>query len=199
MKKKSILEFAKIISGIFSNKEQALNNPKRYAHIEIHTRPLLLQTFKCYAFYSEQRFNYDNWNPYRQSINKLSFEKNIFVISNYKIDNQERYTGGGLDISLFENISKENIHKKLGCSMYFRENEPGNYIGNIEPGQKCLIKKGLKLTYVSSEVKINKNNLISEDSGYDNETGDKLWGSDYGPLVFKKYKNFNEFIDNNWG
>ncbi len=41
MKKKPTIEFAKIVSGVFSNKEQALNNPKKFAHIQIHIRPLL--------------------------------------------------------------------------------------------------------------------------------------------------------------
>ena len=198
MKNKSLLQFAKTISGIFSNKQQALNNPKSYAHIEIHIRPLFLQSFKCYAFYSEQSYKYDKWHPYRQSINKLSLEKDIYVMSNYKIDKQERYTGGGLDISLFRGITNDDLNKKFGCSMHFRENKPGNYLGSIEPGQKCYIEKGGKLTYVSSEVKLNKNNLISEDSGYENETNKKIWGSDFGPLIFKKYKNFDEFIDKNW-
>ena len=87
MKSKTLLEFAKIISGIFSNKEQALENPRKFAHIQIHFRPLFLKTFKCYAFYSEQRYQHDVWNPYKQSINKLSQEKGEFIMSNHIIYN----------------------------------------------------------------------------------------------------------------
>ena len=85
MKKKPTIEFAKIVSGVFSNKEQALNNPKKFAHIQIHIRPLFFKTYNCFAFYSEQRYQHDIWNPYRQSINKLSQEEEIFIFSNYKI------------------------------------------------------------------------------------------------------------------
>ena len=198
MKNKDMLEFAKIISGIFSNKEQALDNPKNFAHIQIHIRPLFFKTFKCYAFYSEQRYQHDIWNPYRQSINKLSHEKNIFIISNHTIEHKERLTGGGLDISLLNEISKYKLQKKSGCSMHFIENNPGSFIGNIEPGGKCYIQKGKETTYVRSKVILNKNNLISEDSGYDKETGRKVWGSNFGPLVFNKIDNFDKFIDNNW-
>ena len=134
MKNKDMLEFAKIISGIFSNKEQALDNPKNFAHIQIHIRPLFFKTFKCYAFYAEQRYQHDIWNPYRQSINKLSHEKNIFIISNHTIEHKERLTGGGLDISLLNEISEYKLQKKSGCSMHFIENNPGSFIGNIEPG-----------------------------------------------------------------
>ena len=199
MKNKNILEFAKIISGIFSNKEQALNNPKKFAHIQIHIRPLFIKTYKCFAFYTEQRYQHDIWNPYRQSINKLSQEKEIFILSNHKIEEKERFTGGALDISLLDNISKYKLYKKSGCSMNFRETKPGNYSGSVESGCKCLIQYGKDKTYVRSQVKVNKNILISEDSGYEIETDKKIWGSDFGPLIFKKIDNFECFIDENWG
>ena len=198
MRNKAIIEFAKIISGIFSNKEQALNNPKNFAHIQIHIRPLFFKTYKCFAFYSEQRYQHDIWNPYRQSINKLSKEKEIFVLSNHKIENKERLTGGALDISLLDNISKYKLYKKSGCSMYFRETNPGNFSGTIESGRKCYIKYGEEQTYVKSEVIVNKYILISEDSGYEIETDKKIWGSNFGALIFKKIGNFDCFIDQNW-
>ena len=199
MKDTPILEFAKIFSGIFSNKEQALNNPKDFAHIQIHIRPLFFKTYKCFAFYSEQRYQHDIWNPYRQSINKLSQEKENFILSNHKIEGKERFTGGALDISLLDNISKYKLYKKSGCSMHFRETNPGNFSGNLEPGCRCYIQYGKDKTYLKSEVKVNKNNLISEDSGYKIETDKKIWGSDFGPLIFKKIDNFDYFIDKNWG
>ena len=198
MKSKTLLEFAKIISGIFSNKEQALENPRKFAHIQIHIRPLFFKTLKCYAFYSEQRYQHDIWNPYRQSINKLSLEKDIFILSNHKIDNQERFTGGALDSSVLNEISEKKLHKKFGCSMHFRENNTGDFIGAIEPGRKCYIKKGTEKIYLNSEVKLTKNILFSEDSGYEEKTGKKLMGSEFGPFIFKKIDNFDYFIEQNW-
>ncbi len=198
MSNKAVLEFAKIISGVFSNKKQALDNPKNFAHIQIHIRPLFFKTYKCFAFYSEQRYQHDIWNPYRQSINKLSYEKEIFILSNHKIEEKERFTGSALDISRLDNISKYKLHKKSGCSMYFRETNPGNFSGTLEPGCKCIIQYGKNKTYVKSDVTVNKNSFIAEDSGYEIETDKKIWGSDFGPLIFKKLDNFDCFIDENW-
>ena len=198
MKDKPILGFAKILSGIFSNKEQALADPKKFAHIQIHIRPLFIETFNCYAFYSEQRYQHDIWNPYRQSINKLSKEKETFILSNHKIEAKERFTGGALDISLLDNISKYKLYKKSGCSMHFKETNPGSFLGTIESGCKCYIQYGKDKTYLKSEVKVNKKRLISEDSGYEIETDKKIWGSDFGPLIFKKIDNFDCFIEENW-
>ena len=198
MGNKTLLEFAKLISGIFSNKEQALDNPKNFAHIQIHIRPLLFKTYNCFAFYSEQRYQHDIWNPYRQSINKLSQEKELFILSNHKIENKERFTGSALEISLLNNISKYKLCKKSGCSMYFRETNPGSFSGAIESGSKCYIQYGKDKTYVKSKVEISKNSLISEDSGYEIETDRKVWGSEFGPLIFKKIDNFDCFINDNW-
>ena len=198
MKVKNILEFAKIISGIFSNKEQALGDPKRFAHIQIHIRPLFLKTFNSYAFYSEQRYQHDIWNPYRQVINKLSQEKDIFILSNYTLENKERLAGGGLDISLLNEISKYKLQKSSGCSMHFKEGDPGSFIGQIEPGGKCYIQKGKEKTFVKSDVILNNKILISEDSGYKKATGKKIWGSNFGPLVFNKIDSFDDFINKNW-
>ena len=122
----------------------------------------------------------------------------MFILSNHNLENKERFTGGALDISLLNEISKFKLQEKYGCSMHFRENNPGNFIGNIEPGGKCYIKKGKEKTYVKSLVRINKGNFISEDSGYNIETGKKVWGSNFGPLVFKRIDNFDEFIESNW-
>ena len=198
MQEKPILEFAKIISGIFSNKEQALENPRKFANIQIHIRPLFFETFNCYAFYSEQRYQHDIWNPYKQGINKLSKEKDLFILSNHKIENKERFTGGAIDISIINQINKIKIHESHGCSMHFKADNQDNFIGNIQPGDKCYIQKGKAITYLRSKVKINKDLLIAEDSGYEEETGKKIWGSDFGPLVFKKIKNFDKFIEKNW-
>tara|TARA_B100000700_G_scaffold330962_1_gene460349 strand:- start:639 stop:1238 length:600 start_codon:yes stop_codon:yes gene_type:complete len=198
MRNKSILEFAKVISGIYGNKEQALANPKYFAHIQIHIRPLFFEDFQCYAFYSEQRYQHDKWNPYRQAINKLSQIKDIFIISNHKIENKERFTGAALDISLLKNISNTILHENSGCSMHFRESTPGSFLGSIQPGEKCFTQRGKEITFIKSEVKLNKNTLITEDSGYSKETGKKVWGSNFGPLIFKKLDNFDLFIDKNW-
>ena len=198
MRNKPILEFAKVISGIYSNKEQALENPKYFAHIQIHIRPLFFEDFQCYAFYSEQRYQHDIWNPYRQSINKLSLQKDVFIVSNHRIENNLRFAGSALDISLLNEINKYKLYKRCGCSMQFREDNPGNFLGMIEPGDKCYIKKGKEKTYVKSKVQLDREFLITEDSGYDIETNKKIWGSNFGPLVFKKIENFDEFIDNEW-
>ena len=60
--------------------------------------------------------------------------------------------------------------------MYFRETKPGNFSGAIESGCKCHINYGNEITYVQSEVEVNNQLLISEDTGYKLDTEKKIWG-----------------------
>ncbi len=119
-------------------------------------------------------------------------------MSNHHLKEKEKFTGGALDFSLLKDISKYYSHEKSGCSMHFSEIIPGNFLGNIEPGKKCYVQVGEQNTYVKSEVILNKNSLTTEDSGYQKETNKKVWGSKFGPLVFKKIDNYDDFIDRDW-
>ena len=64
---------------------------------------------------------------------------------------------------------------------------------------KVTTKTGDKgKTALADGSRVNKNSFIAEDSGYEIETDKKIWGSDFGPLIFKKLDNFDYFIDENW-
>ena len=86
-------------------------------------------------------------------------------MSNYKIDKQDRFSGGGSDLSLLREISNYKIEKKQGCSMHFKQYKPGKFLGNIEPGEMCCVKNGADFTYIKSKVELTESNLITEDSG----------------------------------
>ena len=78
--------------------------------------------------------------------------------------------------------------------MHFRENLPGNYIGKVEPGKKCLVPRDGKITYLVSEVEVNKHQWISRDRGYDPKNDEQVWGSEHGKLVFKRIASYADQI-----
>ena len=57
----SINDFVTTLSGHFSNKVQALENPKDFAHINIYIRPLPFSIFNGVSLYSEQSYDYSPW------------------------------------------------------------------------------------------------------------------------------------------
>jgi len=72
--------------------------------------------------------------------------------------------------------------------MHFREIKNKHYQGFIEPGGKCLIKRGETITYLRSTVEFNEREWISLDEGFDTFSHKKIWGSEHGPLKFRKIK-----------
>ena len=66
-----LLKFAKILTGHFSNLNQAQENPKDFARINIYFMPLNIQILGKPALYSEQSYDHDPWNPYRQGFHNI--------------------------------------------------------------------------------------------------------------------------------
>ena len=71
-------------------------------------------------------------------------------------------------------------------------------IGQIEPGEKCIIKKEDHLTYIKSKVFLTSKSWISEDSGHDIKSHKKIWGSSYGAHEFMKISSFEDEINEEW-
>jgi len=198
MEKSKLYKFAKTISGHFSNKVQAESKPNKFSHINIYFKPIYLTIFNTPTFYSEQSYNHAPWLPYRQSMHKIFLDDKKFIIQNYEIENKERIAGAGFNNSLINEIEKLKVFKRNGCEMHFFEKEPGNYIGEIEPGQKCLITKENRLTYVKSKVILTSESWTAEDSGYDIVTDKKVWGSSHGAYEFVKVNSFEKEIKEEW-
>ena len=51
-----------------------------------------------------------------------------------------------------------------------------------------------KITYLVSEVEVNKNQWISRDRGYDPKNDQQIWGSEHGKLVFKRIESYSNQI-----
>ncbi len=193
-----ILEFAKLLSGKFSNKEQAINRPKYFANINIYFQPLPWELLSGPCFYSEQSYDYSPWSPYRQGVHKLTIQKNILILKNYQLRNPERVAGAGFMPELMKEINIDELIPRVGCSMHFRQVGNCRYLGKIEPGNSCLIERNGEKTYVISEVELNKNNWNSIDRGYDPKTNLQVWGAKHGPFKFKRSLSLGNHLTKHW-
>ena len=185
-KDRPLINFAETLAGKYSNREQALENPKHFANINIYYRPLDWSILSGPWFYSEQSYDYAPWKPYKQSLNKLIYFENTFIIENYAFKEPEKIAGAGFNLEFLNSINIKHVYKREGCSMYFKEMENYHYKGKVEPGNKCLIKRNDKITYLISEVEFNEKIWTSLDKGMEASTHIKAWGSEYGELKFKK-------------
>ncbi len=194
----SKLKFAKTISGKFSNFEQAQNKPSCFAHINIYFRPLDWSILQGPWFYSEQSYDYDPWKPYKQGLHKLKLKDGIFIIENYKFKCPQRIAGAGFKPELLNSLSRNDFSLKVGCSMHFKERVPDHYTGKVEKGQCCLVNWEGRVTYLKSKVEINSVQWVSLDEGFDKITDKRIWGSDHGPIYFKRLLSFNEQLSLSW-
>ena len=193
-----LLTFSQTISGHFSNKIQALNYPAKFAHINIYFQPLSWSIFNGPGFYSEQSHDFSPWEPYRQAVHKLLIHDQTVIMENYKLSQPERLAGSGRYPELLRELSKKSFTKRSGCAMYFIKSNNGNYIGKVEPGNKCLIPRNNSMTYLVSIVELNSFSWKSKDMGLDLESDKKVWGSEEGLLDFKKITSFRERINKYW-
>ncbi|QNI53169.1 putative phycoerythrobilin:phycoerythrin lyase CpeT [Synechococcus sp. BIOS-E4-1] len=198
MKPEEKIRFAKTLSGVFDNFAQSQERPKDFARINIVFRPLPWHIFQGPGFYSEQYYDYSPWDPYRQGIHRLYYKEDIFVVENFGFSNKERLAGSGRRPELLDSLDLNSLERRCGCAMYFTEKTAGHYIGNVEPGKACIVPRDGKLTYLVSEVEVNEQSWVSRDRGFDPETDEVRWGSEHGPLKFKRVEDLSEMVTSEW-
>ena len=192
------LRFAKLLAGHYSNFTQSQRHPVNFAHINIYFRPLPWEVFQGPGFYSEQSYGHDPWRPYRQGVHRLISTKKIQIVENFGFDQPIRLAGGGFTPKLLKLIHIDRLKQRCGCAMHFQETTPGCFRGMVEPGQKCLVPRNGRPTYLVCEVLIDHKNWISRDQGFDPATNTLQWGSEHGPLHFERVASFENEITAEW-
>lgn len=188
-----LVTLARWMAGDFSNAKQCFENPKDYAHIHVLFRPLPFEFFGAIGFYSEQVYDYDLWNPYRQGVHCLVDRGDHVYIENYGLRDAFLYAGAARERSILRTIKPECIERRQGCAMVFRR-EGNLFRGGVEPGHACLIEKQGRQTYLVSEVEITESTWVGLDRGMDINTHEQVWGSAFGPLRFEKKENFSDEV-----
>lgn len=185
----NLVTLAQWMAGDFSNLRQAQENSKDYAHIHVLFRPLPFEFFTSIGFYSEQVYDYDLWQPYRQGVHRLVDQGDQIYIENYGLKNSILYAGAARDLNILKTITLDSIERRYHCSMIFKR-EDTRFLGGVEPGNRCLIEKGGRQTYLDSYVEITETTWVSLDKGLDVNTHEQVWGSTFGPLRFEKRESF---------
>ena len=198
MKNNTLIKFIKTLIGKYSNEEQSFLNPRIFAHINMFFQPLPWKAFEAPIIYSEQSYNYSPWSPYRQALHKVRLKGNLIIVDNYMIEEPIKVAGAGFMPELLETLQYSKLIKRAGCSMHFKEEDCNVFVGEVEPGNLCLIKHSGKITYLSSKVKLKQNSWTILDEGFDKTTNIKVWGSLYGPIKFRKINNLSSIMDEDY-
>ena len=184
-----MFDLACCLAGDFSNQKQSDADPKTYAHIRVFFRPLPWEFFQGIGFYSEQVYDYDLWTPYRQGVHRFVDQGDQIYVENYALKDGVLYGGAGRNLEILHSITHDSIERRCHCSMIFRREE-NLFRGEVEPGNKCLICRNGRQTYLVSDVELTENTFVGWDRGMDVDNHEQVWGSAAGPLKFEKRQSF---------
>jgi CpeT protein len=189
VKPPDLIVLAEWMAGDFSNRQQSFDFPQQFAHIHVFFRPLPFDFFNAIGFYSEQAYDHDLWTPYRQGVHKLVDRGDDIYIENYGLRDAIWFAGAARELSILKTITPDRIERRHHCSMVFRR-DGEMFRGSVEPGNRCLIEKRERMTYLVSEVEVTATTWLSLDRGMDIDTHEQVWGSTSGPLRFSKCQSF---------
>ncbi len=189
-----LIQLAQWMAGDFSNRQQAIDTPREFAHIHVLFRPLPGSFFDgAIGMYSEQVYDYDLWTPYRQGVHRFCLRDGEIFVENFGLIEPMLYAGSGRERSILETITPEAIQPRCGCGMVFRR-EADRFVGQVEPGKKCIIPKEGQITYLVSEVEITPATWLSRDRGFAVDTDEQIWGSESGKFQFEKIQDFSDEV-----
>jgi len=170
------------MSGSFSSQEQA-DADTNFFDIRLQMVPIWEHSTDDVWLYVEQAASWNLEKPYRQRVYRLSKLGNGSIESAvFMINNPLQYAGAYENRELLRSLESDSVYEKVGCSIILKFDEDA-YVGTTIEDQCPSDLYGAK--YATSEVSIKADVLESLDRGYDSG-GNQVWGSEYGPYIFKK-------------
>nr|AUG32605.1 hypothetical protein PLO_620 [Paulinella longichromatophora] len=184
------------LSASFSNEKQAFNNPPLYAHIIATFRPLV--HLAPGSLLLEQSYAIAPDRPYRIRVLKAEVKDNKLIIFSHSIINEEHYWGSANDPARMLTLQEEDLQPIEGCS-YIVHQEKGIFIGEVEPGCRCLVERKGITTYLVSKFELrNTGQMRTIDRGHDPITHEQIWGSLGGVFEFERTIDFSKEIPEGW-
>jgi len=191
----SLPRLVRMLSGGFSNQAQAFDNPPLYAHILVRIRPL--PQLAPGSLLLEQSYALDPASPYRIRVLRPERRGEELVIHNQAITDDQRFWGAVEDRALRQRIEPEDLRPLEGCTYVVREQGEG-FVGEVEPGCRCLVERKGRTAYLVSRLELSPNRMLTIDRGHDPVSHEHLWGSLAGPFEFARTDDFSDEIPADW-
>jgi len=184
-----------LLCGGFSNQDQAFDNPPLYAHILVKFRPL--PQLAPGSLLVEQSYAINPAAPYRIRVLRVEQEGDRLIIRNQAIHDDQRFWGAVDDADKRAQIGSDDLRLLEGCTYVVQEQGNG-FIGEVEPGCRCLVERKGRTAYLVSRFEIEPQRMQTIDRGHDPETHEHLWGSLPGPFDFARTHDYSDEIPAAW-
>jgi hypothetical protein len=184
-----------MLSGGFSNQEQAFENPPLYAHILVKLRPL--PQLAPGSLLLEQSYAINPAAPYRIRVLRAEAQNGQLTIVNQALADDQRFWGAVEDSELRSRIQTSDLMPLDGCAYVVREESEG-FVGEVEPGCRCMVERKGATSYLVSRLDLNPAGMRTIDRGHDPITHEHLWGSLAGPFEFARTDDYSDEIPAHW-
>ena len=191
----SLERLVRMLSGGFSNQDQAFENPPLYAHILVKFRPL--SQLKPGSLLLEQSYAINPAAPYRIRVLRAERQAGQLIIHNPALIDDQRFWGAVDDPERRSQIQASDLRPLQGCA-YLVQEEGEGFIGEVEPGCRCLVERKGATSYLVSRLELNPTGMRTIDRGHDPQTHEHLWGSLAGPFEFARTDDYSNEIPSSW-
>jgi hypothetical protein len=190
-----LLRLLHLLSGGFSNQQQAFDNPPLYAHILVKFRPL--PQLKPGSLLLDQSYAINPAAPYRLRVLQAEQGQDGLVIHNHALLDEQRFWGAIDDGPRRLQIQDADLRLLEGCSYVVHEQGEG-FVGEVEPGCRCLVERKGSTAYLVSSFEIDAHSMRTLDRGHDPISHEHLWGSLAGPFAFERTDDYSSEIPASW-
>jgi hypothetical protein len=191
----SLERLVRMLSGGFSNQEQAFENPPLYAHILVKFRPL--PQLAPGSLLLEQSYAINPAAPYRIRVLRAETLGDQLIIHNQALVDEQRFWGAVDDTERRNRIQASDLRPLEGCAYMVREEGEG-FVGEVEPGCRCLVERKGSTSYLVSRLELGPERMRTIDRGHDPVTHEHLWGSLPGPFEFARTHDYSDDIPGSW-
>lgn len=191
----SLERLVRMLSGGFSNQDQAFENPPLYAHILVKFRPL--PQLEPGSLLLEQSYAINPAAPYRIRVLRAERQAGQLIIHNQALIDDQRFWGAVDDPERRSQIQASDLRPLQGCA-YLVQEEGEGFIGEVEPGCRCLVERKGATSYLVSRLELNPTGMRTIDRGHDPQTHEHLWGSLAGPFEFARTDDYSNEIPSSW-
>lgn len=191
----SLGRLVRMLSGGFSNQTQAFENPPLYAHILVKFRPL--PQLAPGSLLLEQSYAINPAAPYRIRVLRAEARGEQLIIHNQALVDDQRFWGAVDDADRRNQIQASDLRPLEGCGYVVKE-EGNGFVGEVEPGCRCLVERKGATSYLVSRLELRPEGMRTIDRGHDPETHEHLWGSLAGPFEFDRTEDYSGDIPSSW-
>ena len=191
----SLTRLIRQLCGGFSNQDQAFENPPIFAHILVKFRPL--PQLEPGSLLLEQSYAINPAAPYRIRVLRAEERDGQLLIVNQALRDAERFWGAVDDQERRQAIAATDLLPLEGCTYVVREQADG-FVGEVEPGCRCLVERKGMTAYLVSSFEIDAQGMRTIDRGHHPETHEQLWGALAGPFAFQRTHDYSDEIPTSW-